>query len=161
MKPSTPKTELTPSTQLRKAVFGGALRFVHAFIALTCFCSVNFATAEKVPSQNHCGKNQTHLGFYLHAGWNYDYPFAVHSWQRADYANMFRFLKELGYNRVMLWPLAEPIPLPLSAADSSDLHEYRKIVTEAQRARLECWLTFCPNLTVRPETSAQRWNDRT
>ncbi len=136
-------------------------RFVQAFIALNCLCFVNFAVAEKVASQKQGATNETHLGFYLHAGWNYDYPFAVHSWKRPDYADMFRFLKELGYDRVMLWPLVETIPLPLSEADARDLREYRKIVTEAQRARLECWLTLCPNLTVRSETSAQRWNDRT
>src|ERR1035437_5980287 len=28
MKPSTPKTELLPSTQLRKAVFGGSLKII-------------------------------------------------------------------------------------------------------------------------------------
>jgi len=139
----------------------GMFQFVQAFIALTCFCSVSFAAAENGPAQNHGATNQTHLGFYLHAGWNYDYPFAAHSWQRTDYADMFHFLKELGYDRVMLWPLIETIPPPLSTADARDLHEYRKIVTEAQRAHLECWLVFCANLTVRPETSTQRWNDRT
>jgi hypothetical protein len=29
MKPATPQTELPPSTQLRKAVFGGSLQFNH------------------------------------------------------------------------------------------------------------------------------------
>ncbi len=74
---------------------------------------------------------------------------------------MFRFLKELGYDRVMLWPLIETIPIPLSAADTRDLYQYREIVTEAQHARIECWLVFCANLTARPEASAKLWKDRT
>ena len=28
-------------------------------------------------------------GFYLHAGWVYEYPFAVRRWTRDDYAGMF------------------------------------------------------------------------
>ena len=44
------------------------------------------------------------LGFYLHACWTYDYPFAVRAWSRKDYDQMFQLLKRMGFNTVMLWP---------------------------------------------------------
>jgi hypothetical protein len=134
---------------------------VQIVLAWLCFCLADPAKAASAASVEHTGKKGAHPGFYLHAGWNYNYPFAAHSWQRADYANMFRFLKELGYDRVMLWPLVETIPPPLSAADARDLHEYRRIVGEADRVGLECWLVFCANLTVRPEAAKLPWIDRT
>ena len=43
------------------------------------------------------------LGFYLHGCWRYEYPFAVRSWKPADYHNMFRLLKRLGFNTVGNW----------------------------------------------------------
>ncbi len=41
-------------------------------------------------------------GFYLHACWHFNYPFAVCTWQREDYQNMFQLLRHLGFNTVML-----------------------------------------------------------
>jgi cytochrome c peroxidase len=40
MKPATPKTELPPSTQLRKAVFGGSLLLDKSFLGVLAICAV-------------------------------------------------------------------------------------------------------------------------
>ena len=40
MKPVTPKTELPPSTQLRKAVFGGSLLLEKSFLGILAICAI-------------------------------------------------------------------------------------------------------------------------
>ena len=59
-------------------------------------------------------------GFYLHACWDYAHPFAVRKWTAADYQGVFRLLRRMGYNTVMLWPVTEAIPAPLSQADAAE-----------------------------------------
>ena len=75
-------------------------------------------------------------GFYLHACWTYNYPFAVRTWQREDYDNMFQLLKLFGYNTVMLFPATETIPSPISAADRKDLLKFREIIERRAESRV-------------------------
>jgi len=109
------------------------------------------ASSTAWPGQPACARR----GFYLHACWEFEHPFAVKSWQPADYAKMFELLARLGFNTVMLWPLAEAIPPPLSEADASQLQNFRGIISAAQQQKLECWLVQCPNLTSNSEISAR------
>ena len=110
--------------------------FVIAVALLAGLAGRGFAAEapKRVPGFKHCG-------LYVHACWLYNYPFATHSWNREDYDHMFRLLKLLGYDRVMLWPMMEGIPMPMSAEDAAALRAYRNIIEDAHQAGLECWLT--------------------
>ncbi|MCC7498170.1 MAG: hypothetical protein IT160_11380 [Bryobacterales bacterium] len=99
-------------------------------------------------------------GFYLHGAWVMDYPFSVRTWQRADFARMFRLLHRLGFNTVMIWPGAENAPMPLSPEDSSVLRGYRPVIDDAHRASLECWITYCPDVIARDGIRATPWPAR-
>ena len=101
-----------------------------------------------------------HRGFYLHAGWFFNHPFAVRTWSRGDYRAMFHLLGQMGFDRVMLWPMLESIPAPLGDADAAALQEYRATIDDAHAAGLECWLTQCPNLTPVREIAAKPWIQR-
>ncbi len=98
-------------------------------------------------------------GFYLHGCWKYDYPFAVRSWKPADYHNMFQLLKQLGFNTVMMWPVLEAVPAPLSRADRDAVRAFRPIVEDARQCGLEAWLTVCL-VTAGPEIAAKPWMER-
>jgi len=87
-------------------------------------------------------------GFYLHAGWTYEYPFAVRRWTRRDYAGMFRLLRRLNLDQVMIWPMMELAPPPLSETDAAYYREFRLVVDDARAAGLECLLTSSPNLST-------------
>ena len=91
-------------------------------------------------------------GFYLHAGWKYNYPFAVRSWKSTDYHNMFQLLKRLGFNTVMMWPVQEAIPMPLSEGDRAGLREFRPIIEDARKCGLETWLAQCPTSLPAPKS---------
>jgi hypothetical protein len=113
----------------------------------------NLTSAASRPASKHCG-------FYLHAAWKYEYPFSVRTWGRADYDQMFHLLKRLGFDTVMLWPVVEAVPMPLSDTDAKAVRAFRPTITDAQRAGLECWLVYCPAVTCRPEIATRPWRDR-
>lgn len=99
-------------------------------------------------------------GFYLHGCWVMEHPFSVRSWERQDFAQMFRLLKHLGYTTVMLWPTPETAPMPLSAEDAATLRGYRPVIEDAKAAGLECWFTYCPSVIAKDEVRPLPWKDR-
>gem|GEM_PF-577129 len=101
-----------------------------------------------------------HVGFYTHGGWVFDYPLAPRSWQRADYQNMFHLLKAMDYDTVMVWPLLEAIPMPLSEADAAELKAFREILQDGRNTGLRSWMVLCPNLTSQPEIAVKPWRER-
>jgi hypothetical protein len=101
-----------------------------------------------------------HVGFYLHGGWIFDYPFAPRKWQREDFRGMFRLLDRMGFDTVMYWPLLEAIPMPLSDADAEELRAFRLVVDDAHAAGLRFWFAGCPNLTTPPSLRAKPWRER-
>ncbi len=139
-------------------------------LLLTVFCtawySANPASAAEVIRP--AGETPTwpgkpafeHRGFYLHEGWFFKYPFAVRTWKREDFEGMFELLRCFGYDRVMIWPMLESIPAPLSEADAAALRAFRPTIEDVRKAGLECWLTQCPNLTPRAEIAAKPWMQR-
>jgi len=88
--------------------------------------------------------------FYLHAGWHFNYPFSVLSWSANDFGDMFALLNAFGINTVMLWPMMEAIPAPLSSEDASELRIVRDVIGRARDLGLECWVTQTANFTSKP-----------
>jgi hypothetical protein len=101
-----------------------------------------------------------HRGFYLHEGWYFNYPFAVKTWAREDYARMFHLLRSMEYDQVALWPMLEAIPNPLSKVDELAIREFRHTIEDAHAAALECWLVQNANLTPNPSIAALPWKQR-
>lgn len=131
-------------------------------LAFLLVASVSFSTAsaqEKPISQTKKPGFQRR-GFYLHGSWVMEHPFSVRSWDREDFAQMFRLLKHLGYNTVMIWPTPETAPMPLSAEDATTLRGYRPVIDDAKAAGLECWFTYCPSVISKDEVRALPWKDR-
>ncbi len=100
------------------------------------------------------------VGFYLHACWKFAHPYAVRSWSPDDYRGMFRLLRRLDFDTVMLWPVVEAIPMPLSPADRVDLQRFRSTIADAQIAGLRCWLTQCAALGSDPSIAGKPWLER-
>ena len=99
-------------------------------------------------------------GFYLHGCWVMEHPFSVRSWQRQDFAAMFRLLHLLGFNAVMIWPTPETAPMPLSEEDAATLRGYREVFDDAKANGLECWLAYCPSVISKDEVRQLPWKDR-
>jgi hypothetical protein len=99
-------------------------------------------------------------GFYLHGSWVMNYPFSVRTWERSDFAGMFRLLRGLGFNTVMIWPTAECAPMPLSPEDTRSLRTYRPVIEDAHRAELQCWIGFCPSVIAKAGIRSTPWRQR-
>jgi hypothetical protein len=72
---------------------------------------------------------------------------------------MFLLLKELGYNTVMLWPVLEAVPMPLSDADRQAVANYRPIIDDARKCGLETWISLGV-VASSPEIAAKPWLER-
>jgi hypothetical protein len=99
-------------------------------------------------------------GFYLHGSWVMEHPFAVRSWSREDMAGMFRLLRHLGFNHVMVWPTPETAPMPLSDEDAATLRSYRGVIDDAHAAGLKLWLAYCPTVISTDAVRGLPWAER-
>ena len=80
---------------------------------------------------------------------------------QEDYSKMFHLLKRMEYTQVALWPMLEAIPAPLSKTDEIAINEFRNIIDEAHKAKLECWLVQNANLTPKSTVIASLpWKQR-
>lgn len=136
-------------------MFNNVYRCLILAMAVLAGASSNASAADKVAAKPAFQRR----GLYLHACWNYNYPFAIRTWQARDYHNMFQLLKQLGFNTVMLWPCLEAVPAPISAADREAVGVFRPIIADAQKCGLECWLTTCV-ATSTPEIAAKPLMER-
>jgi hypothetical protein len=127
---------------------------------LTPFAMCRAAGEHRVDGKENVTSGCAHVGFYLHGGWVFNYPFAPRKWQREDFSNMFTLLNRMGYDTVMLWPLLEAIPMPLSDTDAAELRTFRPTIDDARAAGLRVWLTQCPNLTTSPALRTLPWRER-
>jgi hypothetical protein len=89
-----------------------------------------------------------------------EHPFAVRSWSREDMAGMFRLLRHLGFNHVMVWPTPETAPMPLSDEDAATLRSYRGVIDDAHAAGLKLWLAYCPTVISTDAVRGLPWADR-
>lgn len=136
----------------------------HALTFLTALllASVSSSTAstQDAPAAQTAKRGFQRRGFYLHGSWVMEHPFAVRTWERQDFAKMFRLLRHLGFNTVMWWPTPEVAPMPLSDEDAQALRSFREIVDDAKRADLECWLAYCPSVISKEEVRNLPWPAR-
>jgi hypothetical protein len=130
---------------------------LHALLLSACVVPLQEGQAGGAPRDPAAFRRR---GFYLHGCWAFKHPFAVRSWTRADYDHMFQLLKAMDFNTVMLWPVLEAVPPPLSAEDAGAVKAYRPIIDDGRDRKLEVWLTQCAALTSRPEIRARPWMER-
>ena len=88
-------------------------------------------------------------GMHLN-GWAFNYPYTFRCWKEADWQRYIDMLVYQGANLLFLWPFMEILPLPLSPADRSYLHEVRRVVDYARTQRgLDVWVMQSANRVAR------------
>jgi hypothetical protein len=143
-------------TPMKKSGMDLRRKALRVLLALACLALGMAASAADGPSPRGFDRR----GFYLHGSWVTNHPFSVRSWQRADYESMFRLLRDLGFNTVMMWPTPECAPMPLSEEDTRSLRKYRAVIEDAHSAGLKCWIGFCPNVIAKQEIRSTPWEKR-
>jgi hypothetical protein len=65
---------------------------------------------------------------YVHMHWSYGHPYAARTWTMEDWRGYASGLKALGYNMILIWPVTDTMPDPLTPSDCAHLKKISGIV---------------------------------
>ena len=68
------------------------------------------------------------VGMYIHEHWPYNHPYAARTWTVEDWKGYAGGLKKLGFNTVMIWPMIEIMPEPLTPSDRASLEKDARVI---------------------------------
>ena len=78
------------------------------------------------------------VGMYIHQHWPYNHPYAARTWTIEDYRGYADGMKKLGYNMLVIWPVLETMPNPLTASAVSDDTWFLQVRDNADHLRGCC-----------------------
>jgi len=105
-----------------------------------------------VPKTTMAQKNEKMLGIYVHQHWSYNHPYAARTWTLDDWTGYLDGVKKLGYNSVLIWPMLETIPDPMTPSDQANLDKISKVIDIAKKQfKLNVSIVFCPNISPKSE----------
>lgn len=91
--------------------------------------------------------DQRIIGMYIHQHWPYKHPYAARTWTVEDYRGYAGGLKQLGYNTLMIWPILETIPDPLTPSDQANLAKIAHVIQMLhQELHMRAYIVLCPNI---------------
>jgi hypothetical protein len=89
------------------------------------------------------------IGMYVHQHWPYNYPYAARTWTLEDYRGYADGLTKLGFNTIMIWPVLETMPDPLTPSDRASLQKTAAVIDLLHREfALRVWIALCPNVAA-------------
>ena len=68
------------------------------------------------------------VGMYIHQHWPYNHPYCARTWTLNDWKGYAGGLKQIGYNTILIWPVVETMPDPLTPSDKANLEKIRKVI---------------------------------
>ena len=108
------------------------------------------ANASAAPAADELPGNL--VGMYIHQHWPYNYPYAARTWKAEDYRGYCAGIKTLGYNTVMIWPVLETMPSPLTASDRATLKKIAAVIDMLHRELgMRVYIALCPNVCAKDE----------
>ncbi len=89
------------------------------------------------------------IGMYVHQHWPYNHPYAARTWTLDDWRGYIGGLQKLGYNTIMIWPMLETMPNPLTPSDRLYLERLARVIDLLHdEFGMTVWLTLCPNVAA-------------
>jgi hypothetical protein len=96
------------------------------------------------------------VGMYVHQHWPYNHPYAARTWTLDDWRGYAGGLSKLGYNAIMIWPMLETMPDPLTPSDRAYLEKTAKVIDMLHgQFGMGVWLALCPNVGVDDREAAK------
>ncbi len=68
------------------------------------------------------------VGMYIHEHWPYNHPYAARTWTLDDWRGYADGLKKLGFNTIMIWPMIDIMPDPLTPSDKASLEKDSRVI---------------------------------
>ncbi len=86
---------------------------------------------------------------YIHQHWPYNHPYAARTWTLDDYRGYAGALKKLGFNTLVIWPLLETMPDPLTPSDQANLAKIGAVIDMLHNELgMRVMVTLCPNIVA-------------
>lgn len=96
------------------------------------------------------------LGMYIHEGWPYNHPYAARTWTLEDWRGYADGLRRMGYNTLVIWPMVETMPNPLTPSDRENISKTGKVIDMLHHELgMRAYLTLCPNTVVNNPVASQ------
>ena len=97
------------------------------------------------------------IGMYIHQHWPYHHPYSARTWTLGDYQGYADGLTKLGYNTMMIWPLLETMPSPLTPSDRANLEKIAQVIDVLHHDfKMRVWVALCPNVAANDQEAAKR-----
>ncbi len=96
------------------------------------------------------------IGMYVHQHWSYNHPYAARTWTQDDWRGYLDGLKKLGFNTVLIWPVLETMPDPLTKSDEENLKKIASVIDFAHKnLDMRVLIALCPNVIAKNEEARQ------
>ena len=96
------------------------------------------------------------IGMYVHQHWPYNHPYSARTWTVGDYQSYADGLTKLGYNTMLIWPLLETTPSPLTPSDRANLDKIAKVIDMLHHDfKMRVWIALCPNVAANDKEAAK------
>ena len=102
-------------------------------------------------AQNIASKEKM-LGMYMHQHWSYKHPYAVRTWTLDDWRGYIDGIQRLGYNTILIWPMLEIMPEPLTPSDKTQIAKIATVIDMAHNDfKMRVHIVLCPNVSPKSE----------
>ncbi len=89
------------------------------------------------------------IGMYVHQHWSYNHPYAARTWTLEDWKGYLDGIKRIGYNTVLIWPVLETMPDPLTPSDEENIAKIAKVIDFAHKELdMRVFFALCPNVVA-------------
>ncbi len=96
------------------------------------------------------------IGMYVHQHWPYNHPYCARTWTVDDWRGYCQGLQRLGYNTVLIWPVLETMPDPLTASDKASLKKTGKVIDILHKElHMRVFICLCPNVAADNKEAAK------
>ncbi len=96
------------------------------------------------------------VGMYIHQHWPYNHPYAARTWTVEDYRGYADGMKRLGYNMLVIWPVLETMPNPLTESDQQNLAKMKQVISMLHSEfGMYVMLALCPNIIANNQGAAK------
>jgi hypothetical protein len=111
--------------------------------------AISLSGSQSLAAEASITTNSQIVGMYVHQHWPYRHPYAARTWTLEDWQGYADGLKRIGYNTIMIWPVLETMPEPLTPSDQASLDKIAKVIDLLHRGYgMKVWLALCPNVSA-------------
>jgi hypothetical protein len=101
------------------------------------------------------------LGMYVHQHWAYKHPYAARTWSIEDWRGYADGLRRIGFNAIMIWPMLEIMPDPLTESDQESIARIAAVIDMLHGLSMRAYVVLTPNVAPRDvEASRYTFADR-